>query len=199
MKLRLPKNVIIGIDLAGKEKNPTGWAVWENKNVSAQQLYKNEEIIQHSIEQNPTLIAIDAPLRLPKRGILRKADREMYKHGYPVFPPRFPAMEKLTLRAIEIVKQLAKGGFNVIEVHPSSTRKALQMPIKEWGKIQAIFEHIGLKGDWIAKTLTPHEIDAVTAALTGHLYLKGKTESIGDREEGYIIVPEKSDWRKLHL
>jgi len=38
-----------------------------------------------------------------------------------------------------------------------------------------------------------HEIDAVTAALTGYLYLQGKTELIGDEEEGYIVVPTKGD------
>lgn len=197
--MRFPKKVIIGLDLAGKQKNPTGWAVWQNKTVSAHEVYRNEEIIHRSTKWSPTLIAIDAPLSLPKKGIMRKADREMYKHGYPVFPPCFPAMKKLTLRAIKITKQLVETGFNVIEVHPASTRKALQMPVKEWGKIQTIFEHIGLKGNWITKSLTAHEVDAITAALTAHLYLQGKTEAIGEQEEGYIVVPKKRDWRKIHL
>lgn len=195
----MSKNVIIGIDLAGKEKNPTGWALWQNKTIFVHEIYKNEEIIHRSVKWNPTIIAIDAPLNMPKKGIMRKADREMYKHGYPVFPPSFPAMEKLTLRAVKIKKQLTESGFNVIEVHPASTRKALQMPIKEWGKIQAIFEHMGLKGNWTKKSLTSHEVDAITATLTADLHLKEKTESIGEREEGYIIVPKKTDWRKLNL
>ncbi|TEU04293.1 DUF429 domain-containing protein, partial [Candidatus Bathyarchaeota archaeon] len=53
---------------------------------------------------------------------MRKVDKEMYKHGYPVLPPRFPAMKKLTLRAIEITKKIIKEGFDIIEVHPASTR-----------------------------------------------------------------------------
>jgi len=47
--------------------------------------------------------------------------------------------------------------------------------------------------------LSSHEIDALTAALTGHLYIQGKTELIGDRKEGYTTVPSDSDWRKLQL
>lgn len=128
-----------------------------------------------------------------------KADKEMHKNGYPVLPPRFPAMEKLTLRAIEITKEIIKEGFDIIEVHPASTRKALKMPTKDWQKIQQIFISMGLEGALKTRTLTPHETDAVTAVLTARLYLKGKTELIGDDKEGYIVVPTKSDWRTLQL
>lgn len=73
------------------------------------------------------------------------------------------------------------------------------MPTKDWQKIQPIFISMGLEGDLKTRTLTPHETDAVTAALTGHLHLKGKTELIGDNKEGYIVVPIKSNWRKMQL
>ena len=195
----MQENVIIGIDLAGVEKNPTGWALWKNKVISTCHLYENHEILEHLTKFEPTLITIDAPLSLPKKGTMRKADREMYRHGYPVFPPRLPAMEKLTLRAIKITQQIKREKLHIIEVHPTSTRKALKIPTKDWKKIQNIFIHIGLKGDLETRVLTSHEIDAVTAALTGYLYLQKKTELIGDEEEGYIVVPTKGDWRRLKL
>jgi len=47
--------------------------------------------------------------------------------------------------------------------------------------------------------LTPHEIDAITAALTGYLHKKRKTELVGEPREGYIVVPKKRDWRALEL
>lgn len=193
------EKVIIGIDLAGVEKNPTGWALWKNKVISTCHLYENQEILEHLTKFEPTLITIDAPLSLPKKGTMRKADREMYRHGYPVFPPRFPAMEKLTLRAMKIAQQIKREKLHIIEVHPTSTRKALKIPTKDWKKIQNIFIHMGLKGDLETRILTSHEIDAVTAALTGYLYLQEKTELIGDGEEGYIVVPTKGDWRRLKL
>jgi len=195
----LQKNIIVGIDLAGTAKNPTGWALWKNKVISACQLYQNGEILRRSIDCDPALIAIDAPLSLPVTDIMRGADREMYKRGYPVFPPSFPSMEKLTLRAMKIAREVAGRGFYVIEVHPASARKALNMPTKDWEKIQTLFLHLGLKGDLAVRALTPHEIDAVTAALTGHLHLQRKTELVGDEKEGYIVVPLKRDWRRLQL
>ena len=193
------ENVIIGIDLAGVEKNPTGWALWKNKVSSTRHLYENQEILEHLTKFEPTLIAIDAPLSLPKKGVMRKADKEMTRRGYPVFPPRFPAMEKLTLRAMKITQQIKREGLHIIEVHPTSARKALKIPTKDWEKIQSIFLHMGLKGDLETRALTSHEVDAVTAALTGYLYLQEKTELIGDAEEGYIVVPTKGDWGRLKL
>ena len=195
----MQENIIIGIDLAGVEKNPTGWALWKNKVVSTCHLYENQEILEHLTKFEPTVIAIDAPVSLPKKGAMRKADKEMYRRGYPVFPPRFPAMEKLTLRAMKIIQQIKRDELHIIEVHPTSTRKALKIPTKDWEKIQNIFLHMGLKGDLETRVLTSHEIDAITAALTGYLYLQGKTELIGDEQEGYIVVPTKGDWGRLKL
>ena len=71
------------------------------------------------------------------------------------------------------------------------------MPAKDWSEIQTIFVDMGLKGDITTRKLSTHEIDAVTAVLTGCLHLKQKTELIGDRREGYIVVPLKTSWRRL--
>lgn len=200
----MQKNIIVGIDLAGTAKNPTGWALWKNKVVSACQLYQNEEILRRSFDCSPSLVAIDAPLNLPSKDIMREADRERQTErcmnaDIPFPPPRFPSMEKLTLRAMKIAQEIVERGFDVIEVHPASARKALNMPAKDWEKIQTLFLHLGLKGDLEVRPLTPHEIDAITAALTGHLHLQGKTELVGDEKEGYIVVPLKRDWRRLEL
>ncbi|MGC8895240.1 MAG: DUF429 domain-containing protein [Candidatus Bathyarchaeia archaeon] len=191
--------IIIGIDLAGSSKNPTGWALWKNKTVKTKLVYTNKEIIESVVTDKPSIIAIDAPLRLPKKGILRSVDKEMIKRGYRVFPPTLPAMKKLTLRAIRINKLIVEKGYKTIEVHPTSTRKALDMPLKDWGKIQTLLKDIGLKGDIETPHLTPHEIDAVTAALTAYLQIQNQTESIGDEEEGYIIVPKRLNWRTLKI
>jgi len=196
--LKTQAPVIAGIDLAATPLNPTGWATLKGRVVSACHLFSDKGIISKIIECKPTLIAVDAPLSLPKnKKFTRKADREMQKRGYPVFPPRFRTMEKLTVRAIKLAHKMRSEGFDVIEVHPASTRKALKMPAKEWSKIQQTLTNMGFEGDIKTRTLTSHEIDAATAALTGYLHLKQKTELIGDRIEGYIVVPTKSDWRLL--
>jgi predicted nuclease with RNAse H fold len=197
--LELTRHVIIGIDLAGKPQNPSGWAVWKNKRVKTSLVYTDNEIMEGITHNKPIIIAIDAPCHIPKEGMLRKADREMIKEGYRVFPPRLPGMQKLTLRAMKLNKSIAKAGYKTIEVHPTSTRKALNMPTKDWGKIQTILVHIGLEGDVKVCTSASHEIDAVTAALTAYLHLKKQTKALGDEEEGCIVIPEKRDWRTIKL
>jgi predicted nuclease with RNAse H fold len=188
--LELKAKVIIGIDLAGKPENATGWAYWEHKRVETHLLYMDNQIVEAITQYNPETIAVDAPFRLPKIGILRKADREMIKNGYRVFPPTLPAMRTLTMRAMKLNKLIAKKGFKTIEVHPTSTRKALNMPLKDWGNIQTALMQIGLEGDLKVRTLTPHEIEAAIAALTAYLCMRNQTEALGDEKEGYIIVPK---------
>jgi len=197
--LELETPIIIGIDLAGSPKNPTGWALWKDKAIKADLVYTDEEILESVLSHNPSIIAIDAPLRLPKEGILRKADKEMIKRGYRVFPPGLPAMKKLTLRAIKINTLILEKGYKTIEVHPTSTRKALSISLKDWGKIQTILKTIGISGEIQTRPLTSHEIDAATAALTAYLHIKNQTEAIGDEEEGFIIIPKKMDWRTLKV
>jgi len=195
----LRKEVIIGIDLAGKQENPTGWALWKERTLKTSLLYADKELLEGIVKSKPAIIAIDAPLGLPKSGILRKADKKMIKKSYRVFPPCLPAMKMLTFRGMRINKLIVERGYKTIEVHPTSTRKALSMPLKDWGKIQAILRRMGLEGDLDVRALTPHEIDAITSALTAYLHLQNQTEAIGDAEEGYIIVPKKQDWRTLKI
>lgn len=197
--LILKSKIISGIDLAGKQKNPTGWALWENKKVEATIIYTNKEILEKLTYTKPTIVAIDAPLKPSKKGLLRKADKELIRRGYRVFPPGLPAMKRLTLRAIKLNKLITEKGVETIEVHPTSTRRALNMPLKDWGETQKILERIGLEGSLKMRTLKPHEIDAATAALTAYLHLQGLTEALGDEEEGYVIIPKKQDWRSIRL
>jgi len=197
--LRLKKKSIIGIDLAGHPKNPTGWALWKVNRVKTSLVYSNHDILENIAKSDPAVIAIDAPFSLPKSGPLRKADKEMIRRGYRVFPPTLAAMRTLTLRAIKLNKLIGERGYKTIEVHPTSTRKALGMPSKAWGEIQAILESIGLSGDIKARTLTTHELDAITAALTAYLHSQGQTETLGNEKEGYIIIPKKQDWSNIRI
>lgn len=86
---------------------------------------------------------------------------------------------------------IAEKGYKTIELHPTSTRKALKMPTRDWSKTQTILEGMGLKGALEQHEVTPHEVDALISALTVKLYLPEQTETIGNEDEGYIIVAKK--------
>ena len=62
--------VIIGIDLAGKLENRTGWTLWKNKKVETSLIHTNKEKLEGIAHSDPTVIAVDAPFSLPKKGIL---------------------------------------------------------------------------------------------------------------------------------
>lgn len=197
--LKLKVKVIIGIDLAGVPENPSGLAAWKNREVKTRLLYTDKQILQEISSEKPEIIAIDAPFSLPKKGIFRKADKEMIQNGYRVFPPGLPAMRKLTMRAIKLNKLIKEKGFRPIEVHPTSSCKALSIPPKKCRKIQTALAQIGLEGDCLVRRLASHEIDAILAALTAYLHIKNQTEALGNEEEGYIIVPKRLDWRTLKI
>lgn len=195
--LKLDGKCTIGIDLAGLSKNPTGFALLKGKTAKTSLMYTDKEILENIIRNAPSLTAIDAPLSLPNEGkAFRKADREMIKRGYRVFPPTLPAMKTLTLRATKLNRLIEENTYKTIEVHPTSSRKALQMPLKDWKTTQETLKKVGLKGEIETRQLATHEIDAVTAALTAMLHLKKQTEHIGDGK-ACIIVPKKRDWRTL--
>jgi len=187
----------VGIDLAGDPKNPTGWAFLHKRIVKIKELFSDEEILRETLSTEPDVVAIDAPLTLPKKGVTRKADRNMHGYGYHVLPPLFPAMKMLTYRGIGLAEKLREKRVEVIEVHPASTRKALAMSTKDWKEIQKIFTEMSLEIQ--EKVLTSHQIDAITSAITAHLHAKGEEERVGDEEEGYIIVPAKKSWRGIKL
>lgn len=184
---------IIGIDLAGKQDNPTGICVLNQDHVILKTVYNNKDIIDYVKKVNPTLIAIDAPLSLPKGrcclekdckcakfGHYRQAEREIHPYGR-VLPLTFRGMKILTLRGIKLAREL-KEDFQLIETHPRTSQKQLGInDIKE--DLSPIYK--------LPSDPTEHELDALLAAVTGYLYLKEECIKLGDPEEGIIVIPNK--------
>ena len=106
---------IVGIDLAGVEKRPTGFCFLEGMKVKTSLLFTDEEIIEEVKKAKPSIVAIDAPLSLPKgrKSIeertdihLRECDRELLRRGIKFFPITLGPMRKLTERGIKLKKKL---------------------------------------------------------------------------------------------
>jgi uncharacterized protein len=162
----------LGIDLAGREKNPTGICVLNNQKVVLKNLYTNAEIFEEIKKIKPHLIVIDAPLSLPKGrcclekycecavgGHIRQSEREIRSYGQ-VLPLTFRGMKMLSLREINLATSL-RDTYNVLEAHPRTIQKILDLenPEKE---LNEFF-------DWETSP-SQHELDAILAALTGFLY-----------------------------
>ena len=162
---------IIGIDLAGKDKNPTGYCVLiiEKENDKIEKnvlLYKDEEIITEVKKENPKIICIDAPLSFPRSGYFREADIELKRRGFKPLSPLFPGMKPLVERGIRLKKIFEEVGYKVIEVFPRATEKILNLE-KE-------------------KRVNKDLYDAFLCALTGKYYIKNQYEILGNE----IIIPK---------
>lgn len=197
---------VVGIDLAGSVKKKTGFCLLdENLNVKTTVLTTNNEIIQEVSKINPDIISIDAPLALPKGrcclkkkckcrkyGHLRKCDKELIKMKIKFFPVSLGPMRKLTLRGIKLRRILENLGFKVIESYPGGIQDILKIPRKQKGleKLRKALIKYGFKGDITKNDITTDELDAITSALVGKLYLKNNYTAIGDPEEILMILPK---------
>jgi len=182
---------VCGIDLAGNPKNKTGICILVNLTARTFIVYQNHEIINLIKKEKPKLIAIDAPLSMPKNGKLRSAEIQLRKIGIRAYPPLIKSMESLTKGGILLKKKLEKIGFRVLETYPGGAQDILKIPRKKNkdGLINRL-KNLGIKFD---KKITHHELDAITAAYVARLELLGKTSKFGNKKEGEIVLPKVSN------
>lgn len=189
--------LVIGLDLAGVETRPSGFCILDEMKVKTELLFSDEEIISKIQQFKPKIIAIDAPLSLPpgrksieeKTNIhLRECDKELLRRRIKFFPITLGPMRKLTSRGIKLKKILEKNNFKVIEVYPGAAQDVLKIPRKQKGlkKLKNGLKKLKIKG--LTDKMTDHELDAVTCAYVGKLYLEGKSETFGTPDKA-IIMP----------
>jgi predicted nuclease with RNAse H fold len=190
--------LVIGLDLAGVETRPSGFCVFKEMKIETELIYSDGEIIQKIEKLKPRIIAIDAPLSLPKgrKSIeertkihLRECDKELLRRRIKFFPITLGPMRKLTERGIKLKKILKVKGFRVIEVYPGGSQDVWNIPRKQRGikKLMNGLKKMGIKG--LKKTMNDHELDAITCALTGKYFLDGNGEVLGTIDNG-IVMPK---------
>jgi predicted nuclease with RNAse H fold len=200
MNLRKRQNdKVVGIDLAGSPKRSTGICTLKKNCITfCTIVHTDQEIVNYVEKENPILIAIDAPLNLPpgrksmedKNGEhFRPCDRELLRRGIRFFPITLGPMRLLTKRGIHLKKVLSRCGHLVIEVYPGAAQDIWRIGRKQDGlsKLRKGLKKIGVNG--LNKTMNGDELDAVTAALVGQLFLRGKTEVLGHFKRGAIVIP----------
>ena len=190
--------LVVGVDLAGVETRPTGLCVLNGWLTETFLIYTDEEIVGKTLESKPKVVAIDAPLSLPagRKSIeqrtkvhLRECDKGLLERGIKFFPVTLGPMRKLTERGILLRKILESKHLKVIEVYPGGAQDILGIPRKQYGlrRLRKGLEKQGIEG--LNDEMPDHELDAVTCALVGKLFLEGKTVTYGTREQA-IIMPK---------
>ncbi|MEM0042403.1 MAG: DUF429 domain-containing protein [Thermofilaceae archaeon] len=189
----------LGVDLAGSPKRPTGMCIIdEGLNAKTWIAYNDEEIIRAVLEFRPSVVAIDAPLSLPlgRSSIddrtgphFRECDKALRSLGIRFFPVTLGPMRALTRRGMQLKNDLEKRGYTVIEVYPGGAQDLLGIPRKSAGldALRLGLERIGIK--LASPSPGPDELDAVTAAYVGLLYLRGEALALSGKD-GSIIMPK---------
>lgn len=188
--------VIVGVDLAGSPKRPTGVCVLRGLTARTQVAHEDDEILGLIREARPALVPIDAPLSLPpgRRTIqdrngehYRPCDRELQRRGIRFFPITLGPMRMLTERGLRLRAEIEAMGFRAMECFPGGAQDAWGLPRKQHDLegLREGLKRMRVKG--ITDDATNDELDAVTGALTGRWLLMGKGEMLGG-EDG-IVMP----------
>jgi uncharacterized protein len=197
---------IVGLDLAGVETRPTGFCLLKDLVAETCLFYTDEEIVAKIVTCNLRIVAIDAPLCLPpgRKSIeersnvhLRESDRALLKMGIKLFPITLGPMRKLTERGIHLKNVLEAQKLTVIEAYPGGAQDVLGIPRKQKGveKLRIGLENLGISR--LDSKMSDHELDAVTCAYVGKLFLEGKAISYG--ESNQAIVMPKGTFRKTKV
>ncbi|MBE0415645.1 MAG: DUF429 domain-containing protein [Dehalococcoidia bacterium] len=207
-------NSFIGIDLTSAEKRPTACVALDEglRLAWVDFLHSDGQIIEAIEPHQPRLVAIDAPLSLPK-GLCcleegcpcqalspskgRICERELSRRRIPCYyTTKRSIIKNMVYRAISLKDEIAARGYEVVEVYPYAAKVQLfgrAIPSKSTpGGIAFLKELLGALMPHLISCLPRfnHDLcDALLAAYTAYLYSKGEIESIGDPEEGVIFIP----------
>lgn len=188
--------VVVGVDLAGSPRRPTGICVLRGLKAQTRLAFTDEDILHAIQSARPSIVPIDAPLSLPdgRKTIhdrsgehFRDCDRELQKRGIRFFPVTLGPMRLLTERGLALKAKLRKMGYRAVECYPGGAQDVWGIPRQHHDRKGLLrgLQEIGVKG--LTSEMTGDELDAVTAALVGRYFLLGRGEMLGS--EGGIVMP----------
>ena len=187
--------VVVGIDLAGSPKRPTGICVLQGLKAETHIALADEEILRWVEQAKPDLVPIDAPLSLPKGRVtiedrsgehFRDCDRELQRRNIRFFPITIGPMRLLTGRGLALKAKIETMGYRVVECYPGAAQDVWGIP-RQQRNLKGLLiglQELGVRG--LKEAMTGDELDAATAALVGRWFLLGRAEMLGG-EQGIVI------------
>jgi predicted nuclease with RNAse H fold len=88
-------------------------------------------------------------------------------------------------------KEFEKRGIHVIESYPGAAQDILRIIRKKVSleDLQQGLQNAGLTGEFTKSKNSHDELDAITSALVGYFYVADEYEALGNKEEGFLIIP----------
>lgn len=169
---------ILGIDLAGKDGNPTGFCLILGDIVLSIGIFRTlKALLEYLNILRPSLVAIDAPLSFPSNKHFRDCDLLLKRFRLSPLPINMPSMAALVRRAITITRFLDSMGIKYIETFPAGSIRFLGFKRKprshsERAKFfRKILKMFGLASNIDYSRLTKDEFDAFICAISGYAYV----------------------------
>jgi uncharacterized protein YprB with RNaseH-like and TPR domain/predicted nuclease with RNAse H fold/dephospho-CoA kinase len=210
---------VVGIDLTGSERRPSGWCLLDNHQTVTKCVKSDDEIIKETLDSKPNLISIDSPLSLPigrtsvkdddpgrkDYGIMRSCEKILKKRGVNVYPSLIPSMQNLTARGIRLASYFRNEGIPVIESYPGAAQDIMSIPRKR-ASLELLANGLttfGIDWDFTKNPACHDELDAITSAIVGFFFWSGRFEALGNDDEEYLIIPDikniQSSWRERRI
>lgn len=176
---------ILGLDLSGSPKNPTGYAIVINGSLVEYGIVHGDDEIEYIVRKlRPHIVVIDSPLYMSKG--FREVDKEMIKRGFKLLPPSWKGMRKLVFRALKIKSYCERRGIKVLETHPRSALKNTGLNnIRD-----ALSKYVDL-GDVSLEKLSKDVLDAIVCAVVGWAYVNRDVEVVSAKD-GKIFLLKKT-------
>ena len=205
---------VLGVDLRASNKKPSPVAILDSDSrlTYLGHFYEDIELVKLVQREQPTLVAIGAPLNLPsglccldqscecqfsfsdRKG--RLLELELAKIGISCFyTNKGSIVSKLVYRGIRLNRELKSVGYNVIEVYPHATKTLLfgeNVPPKHSRtSVSYMIAHLTpLVSGMEQYDLDRNACDAIVNAYTGRLHYNCDTDVLGDKYEGELVLPK---------
>lgn len=200
--------VCIGIDLAGVPHRETGVAIVRDGVLEHLAAAGDDAEIMALVAMAgaTATVAINAPLTLPRgRCCLdddcpcrqdpgtrsRAVERELLRMKVPVLATAL--IKVLARRGYVLAATLRAAGCAPLEVYPHATLRLLDLPASgkrtQLGRRRIHHALQPLVPGLDHPDASEHQLDAVVCALTALLWRQGRTRTVGEVDEGLMIIP----------
>lgn len=204
-----------GLDLTGSAR-PSGYALLHASGslVDSGLCGADDDIIALIARTQASVIAIDCPLGLP-RGLccleascecapasspgIRASELAVRSRGYSLYhTTKRTIIKPMVYRGIGLRRRLESAGLRVLEVYPFATKAALfgrRVPKKTTPEGRAwLLERLRALipgAETLPAAVSHDQLDAIVAAYTAVLLDRGLADTLGDPDEGAIVVPRR--------
>lgn len=190
---------VIGIDVGGTRKGFHAVRLRSNHQLDTYQHTDSQKIVDWIYQEEVAAVAIDAPCGWSQTGGSREAERTLQVDGnhIPCFctPTRERALTSSFYQWVfngeALYQACRKARLAPLETYPHGIATLLLGSNPSGTKIEQRQQALHHAHISTASLTSPDLLDAALCALTAHASLSSETQSFGNSEEGYLVLPTK--------